>query len=285
MLQTLDPARAGLDGARFMPQVLSPLITAAERGEPLEPAVLALVRVLGFDSFMYGTGVSDCPNSEQKSYVFTTLPRAWVIRYQQRAYIEVDPRIQHVFDSAMPFIWDQRSERGKSAAIDAFLDDAAANGVASGIAIAVYCASGGRVAVCFNSANPEIDDLRRFEITRNMGDMYLLGIYFHEMFMKTVVARGVPPPSQDAPLSPQERRCLMYSAHGFTSRHIATELRISERTVELHFSHVRSKLGVANRQEAIAKAINDGLIRRGHLPGSDDPQQGVEERRKAYGIA
>ena len=77
----------------------------------------------------------------------------------------------------------------------------------------------------------------------------------------------------------------MYSAHGFTSRHIATELRISERTVELHFSHVRSKLGVANRQEAIAKAINDGLIRRGHLPGPDDPQQGVEERRKAYGIA
>ena len=120
------PPVPGLEGARFMPQVLSPLITAAERGKPLEPAVSALVRVLGFDSFMYGTGVSDRPNSEQKSYVFTTLPRAWVIRYQQRAYIEVDPRIQHVFDSAMPFIWDQRSERGKSAAIDVFLDDAAA---------------------------------------------------------------------------------------------------------------------------------------------------------------
>ena len=35
-----------------MPQVLSPLITAAEHGKPLEPAVLALVRVLGFDSFI-----------------------------------------------------------------------------------------------------------------------------------------------------------------------------------------------------------------------------------------
>jgi DNA-binding CsgD family transcriptional regulator len=270
MLQTLDPASLGLEVARFMPQVLSPLITAAERGEALEPAVSALVRVLGFDSFMYGASVSDRPNSEQKSYVFTTLPRPWVMRYDQRAYIEVDPRIQHVLDSAMPFIWDQRSERGKSAAIDAFLDDAAANGVSSGVAIAVYSALGGRVAVCFNSANPEIDDLRRFEIARNMGDMYLLAIYFHEMFMKTVVARGLPPPSQGAPLSPQEKKCLTFSAHGFTSRSIAAELRISERTVELHFSHVRSKLGVANRQEAIAKAMSDGIVHWGQLPNLEE---------------
>ena len=105
------------------------------------------------------------------------------------------------------------------------------------------------------------------EIARNLGDMYLLGIYFHEVFMKTVIARGLPPRFQGAPLSPQEKRCLLYSAHGYTSRYIASALGISERTVELHFSHLRSKLDVANRQEAVAKAIAEGIIRREELPG------------------
>jgi hypothetical protein len=39
--------------------------------------------------------------------------------------------------------------------------------------------------------------------------------------------------------------------------------------VELHFSHLRSKLSAANRQEAIAKAVAEGTIRRGEIPGSN----------------
>jgi DNA-binding CsgD family transcriptional regulator len=209
--------------------------------------------------------LSPRPGQEAIGYIFTTATREWVARYDQRAYIEVDPRVLYSFDSAMPFIWDQDSERGKSVAIDAFLDDALTHGVASGVAFAIHATPQGQVLVGFNSAQGRLSDLCRFEIARNLGDMYLFGIYFHEVFMKTVVARGLPPRSQGAPLSPQEKRCLLFSAHGYTSRYIAAALGISERTVELHFAHVRSKLGVANRQEAIAKAIAEGLVRRGQL--------------------
>jgi len=267
MLQSLAPGGVTLDGARFLPQVLSPMISACERGEPLEPVVSAIVRMLGFDTFLYGASLSVRPGQEAISYVFTTAPRDWVARYDQRAYIEVDPRVLYSFESAMPYVWDQRSERGKSASTNAFLNDAAAHGVASGVAFAIHAAPQGHVLIAYNSAQGEITDLRRFEIARNLGDMYLLGIYFHEVFMKTVIARGLPPRFQGAPLSPQEKRCLLYSAHGYTSRYIAAALGISERTVELHFSHVRSKLDVANRQEAVAKAIAEGIIRRGPLPG------------------
>ena len=265
MLQSLAPGGVMLEGARFLPQVLTPLIGAAERGEPLEPVVSAIVRMFGFDTFVYGASLSVRPGQEAIGYIFTTAPRDWVARYDQRAYIEVDPRVLYSFDSAMPFVWDQASERGKSAATDAFLDDAAAHGVASGVAFAIHATPQGQVLVGFNSAQREISDLRRFEIARNLGDMYLLGIYFHEVFMKTVIARGLPPRFQGAPLSPREKRCLLFSAHGYTSRYIAAALGISERTVELHFSHVRSKLDVANRQEAVAKAIAEGIIRREQL--------------------
>jgi DNA-binding CsgD family transcriptional regulator len=267
MLEALGPGRPPRESARFLPQVLSPLVTAADRGESLVSAVAAIVRILGFDSFMYGTSLCPRPDGEEKSYVFTTLPSEWVSRYDQRAYIEVDPRVLHTFESAMPLIWDQHSERGRNAATDAFLEDAALHGVASGVTIAIYCAREGHVVVAFNSTQPDIDELRRFEIARNIGDLFLLGVYFHEMFMKTVIERGLPPSSQGAPLSPQEKKCLSFAAHGFTSRQIAAELHISERMVELHFSHLRSKLSASNRQEAIAKAFAEGMIRRGEISG------------------
>jgi DNA-binding CsgD family transcriptional regulator len=285
MLETMDPGRLRLESTRFLPRVLSPLVSAAGRGEPLQPVVEAIVRVLGFDSFMYATSLCTRPGSEEKAYVFTTLPREWVVRYGQRAYIEVDPRIRHIYENAMPLIWDQRSERGKDDATDSFLDDAAAHGVASGVAIAIYSACEGHVTVAYNSAKPEIDELRGFEISRNLPDLCMLGIYFHELFMKTVIERGVPPASQGAPLSQQETKCLKFAAHGFATRHIAAELHISERTVELHFAHLRSKLGVANRQEAIAKAMSLGLIRRGQLPELESPDDKVLHLRKARGTA
>lgn len=52
MLQSLAPGGVMLEGARFLPQVLTPLIGAAERSEPLEPVVSAIVRMFGFDTFV-----------------------------------------------------------------------------------------------------------------------------------------------------------------------------------------------------------------------------------------
>ena len=67
-----------------MPSALRPLIMAAEAGEPLEPALTLIVRNFGFET---------SPPKECQAYVFTTLPVEWVIRYDQMAYIEIDPRI------------------------------------------------------------------------------------------------------------------------------------------------------------------------------------------------
>ena len=266
MLHSLGLGQVMLEGAPFVPPILAPLITAAQRGEPLEPVVAALTHMFGFDSFMYATSLSPRRGQECISYVFTTLSREWVVRYNELAYIEADPRVLYSFDSAIPFVWDQLSERGKSAATDAFLDDATEHGVSSGVSFVVYSAAGGHVLISFNSTQPRIDDMRRFEISRNIGDMVLLGVYFHELFMKTVVERRLPPKSQGAPLSAQEKRCLTFAAHGYTTRRIAKELGISERTVDLHFSQLRAKLNAATRQEAVGKAIDERIIRRGPLP-------------------
>ena len=266
MLHNLGPGSAVLTGTRYLPPVLSPLIGAAERGESIDPIMRNMVRLLGFDTFLYGASLSPRPGQEAVCFVYTTMAPAWVARYDERGYVEVDPRVLHSFDSALPFVWDQKSERGRDPATDVFLDDALTHGSGSGVSFSVRSGVGGYVLVAFNSSRAEIDDLRRFEISRNLGDLVLLGTYFHELFMKTVVERGLPPKLQGAPLSAQERRCLALAAHGCTSREIAQLLKISERTVELYFAQVRAKLGVRTRNEAVGKAIDERIIRRGQLP-------------------
>jgi DNA-binding CsgD family transcriptional regulator len=260
MLTIIQPNCALLDCAEYMPQFLRPVVKAIEQGSGLEQPIDAIVRDLGFDTFMYGISASPRPYHESKTFVFTTLPRAWVIRYDEQAYIEIDPRIKRASESAVPLVWDQTTERGRSSRVDAFLADAVAHGVSSGVAFGVHDSRAGLVAVALNSSQPELSDVRRETISRNLGDIILLGIYFHEIFMRGVVQQGVAPKSEGAPLTPREKQCLLFAARGLTSGDIATRLEIAERTVEFHFAGIRSKLAAANRQEAIAKAMAAGVI-------------------------
>ena len=266
MLKNLSIGKVVVERGSFVPPALRPLVRAAESGDPLAPPLTAIVRSFGFDSFMYGMSVDRQSTNlrippECQMYVFTTLSSAWVARYDQLAYIEIDPRILKTWESAIPLIWDSRSERGVNERTDAFLDDAARHGVASGIAMPIHDAKYQRIAVALNSANPIIDDRRGAEIARHLGDIVLLGTYFHEIFCKGVVARNVPPASRGASLSPRQCECLGFAAHGLTTEDIALKLGISVRTAQFHFDGIRSKLGAANRQEAVAIAIGRGIIK------------------------
>lgn len=61
-------------------------------------------------------------------------------------------------------------------------------------------------------------------------------------------------------LSPRETEVHRLVAQGRTNREVARELVISERTAVNHVSHIFDKLGVANRAEATAWAVREGLV-------------------------
>jgi DNA-binding NarL/FixJ family response regulator len=50
-----------------------------------------------------------------------------------------------------------------------------------------------------------------------------------------------------------------------TNRQLAGELYISEKTASVHVSNILRKLTAANRGEAAAKAISEGLVEVGDL--------------------
>jgi LuxR family transcriptional regulator, activator of conjugal transfer of Ti plasmids len=263
MLEPLRPGRVKLRPGQFVPPFLTSLIAAAADGRELLPFVASVTAHLGFTSFMYAASAMPKPDHEEKAYVYTTLPLEWIGRYDQMAYVEVDPRIAMTWDSAVPLIWDQNNVRGTSARSDAFLDDALNFGIASGVSFMFHGPHNSHVLVALNSSIAVNDPIRLEAISRNLPDILMLGHYFHEIFMKSVIEIGAAPRAAGAPLSKRERECLALAAHGQTTDDISVKLDISARTVQFHFDSIRSKLGAANRQEAIALGVQRGIVRIG----------------------
>lgn len=260
MLEPIVPGPAAIGNHQYIPPFLAPLISAAKRGDSLLPTVASITQHFGFDSFLYGMSTMPKLNHEGTAYVYTTQPRSWVERYDQRAYIEVDPRINLNWDSAIPLIWDQTSVRGIGAREDAFLNDALAHGIASGISFMFHGPHNSHVLLALNSPIAVSDPIRMQAILRNVPDIMMFGHYFHQIFMQGVLEKKIEPISRGASLSRRETECVRLAARGLTTEDIATKLDIRSRTVQFHFDSIRSKLGAANRQEAIAIAVRRNLL-------------------------
>ncbi|MFO0687891.1 MAG: response regulator transcription factor [Myxococcota bacterium] len=67
-------------------------------------------------------------------------------------------------------------------------------------------------------------------------------------------------PRGEARLSPRERQILQKVAEGLSSKEIANELGLGEKTVSNHRAHIRSKLGLRDVASFTRYAIEHGLI-------------------------
>jgi DNA-binding NarL/FixJ family response regulator len=61
-------------------------------------------------------------------------------------------------------------------------------------------------------------------------------------------------------LSSREKEVLLCTARGMTGHRVASELSITERTVQAHLASVYNKLGAKNKTEAILIALKRGII-------------------------
>ena len=67
-------------------------------------------------------------------------------------------------------------------------------------------------------------------------------------------------------LSPREQEVLKLAAQGRANKDIARHLTLSERTVQVHLSHIFDKLGVASRTEAVIRGLREGWLKLEDLP-------------------
>jgi DNA-binding NarL/FixJ family response regulator len=64
----------------------------------------------------------------------------------------------------------------------------------------------------------------------------------------------------DVPLTPREREMAELVARGLTNRQIASDLYLSERTIENHVSKILRKLGLASRAQVATWATEQRLL-------------------------
>jgi DNA-binding CsgD family transcriptional regulator len=261
MLTVIDPGAPAEISGYIANEHIARLSRAALKHQPLQPVMEQIVRELGFDSFMYGMSADPKPTRrDTRSYVWTTLPREWVRLYGERGYIEVDPGVTRTYNRNIPLVWDAEEYRGDPLCRQ-FLHDAARYGVCSGVAISFRDPDHGRVLVAINSKITPVDEARRQFVAKQLGELVLLAMSFHDFFMAHLVDYRPALLMRVVPLSVRESQCLELAANGMTSVDIGIKLGIKPRTANFHFGNIVDKLGVLNRKEAIAMGIARGLIR------------------------
>jgi DNA-binding NarL/FixJ family response regulator len=78
--------------------------------------------------------------------------------------------------------------------------------------------------------------------------------------MKDFVDRARRGETADDPLTPRETEIVKLIAEARTTREIAAELVLSEKTVERHRTNILAKLGMRDRVELVRYAIRRGLV-------------------------
>lgn len=95
------------------------------------------------------------------------------------------------------------------------------------------------------------------------GGSILQPVIASKLQQKDLTLPPIAPPTSLLPaeeLSERELEVLHLLAQGMPNKEIATHLLIRERTAKFHVSSIMNKLGATNRTEAVALAVQRGLI-------------------------
>lgn len=238
-----------------VPPFVSSLLVA-RTGTEVANTVGNLVREIGFDTFEYGA-VLPGEHGEPDIVVASNAGRDWVERYARMMYFRTDPRVQNCLHHVTPFMWECGASYGPSA--DAFLLDAGRHGLRSGIAMPMRSPIGENGMFWIDSSEEKLPGEAELQLA--IGRAYLFAAYFHDCFFHTLRTRMIGAETRPRNVSQRELEVLTLAARGHSSKRIGRELKISESTANYHIASAKRKLGVRTRSQAVARAVQVGLIR------------------------
>jgi LuxR family transcriptional regulator/LuxR family quorum-sensing system transcriptional regulator CciR len=189
----------------------------------------------------------------EQGFHYHTFPQAWVDRYTQRNYFEIDPIIAACMTVREPFHWyDVGAIVKLSPEQRAYLDDMRAYGLIDGLAVPVYSNVG--TAAYFG-----IGSMKR-ALALNPAEEREVMFACHQVHNRFLELRGGGSSPSNA-LSKRETEVLQWVARGRTNAEIARDLDISEHTVDTLLKRSFLKLAVTDRVSAVLKAVGLGAIK------------------------
>lgn len=233
-------------------------LLSAASADALESRLDALLERFGVTRWVYAL---DLPvhGGSREQYSIGAYPDAWVSRYLDEGYLQVDPIVAHCAQSALPVLWTnarrsvENAESPRAARARRMFGEADELGMGAGLSVPLHGPGHSWGLISFAGPRVAAESLRE-----RLSELHLIAVHAHEVARGFAPGQGAeqPPPS----LTPRERECLQWAAEGKTSWEIGRLLRISERTAIFHLNNASRKLGVCGRQAAVARAVALGLL-------------------------
>ena len=253
-------------------------------GASVQEALVWATTRLGFDTFVFGIVANDRrPDAESHTYILTNQAAQWVRTYDERAYLEVDPRVDLAAEPGYAF-WEAR-QFDSSPRHKVFLGDAAGYGIRSGLVVGLCTRDPPSYAMmALNSTAATLDQFDAEQRLLVAGQATILGKVLSRSMRKFLYDQQLVFPAPAMKLNAREREILTLAAGGKTSKEIATEFGLAKITVDMHVGTILSKMGALNRNQAIAKAIANKLIRLPDDVGAEHKSAKLGATRRAHGM-
>jgi len=218
--------------------------------EDLDSAILTLSGELNVEHVVYHS-----VSSSGDQYAVTTYEPVWVDHYLGNDYARIDPVVQACLRRFHPVDWKRLDWSGK--ATKTFLHEAVDAGVGNqGFSIPIRGPSG--QFALFTVSGRESDDIWVKYTEDYTRALILASHYVNQKALE--IERGTDQ-AEIASLSPRETDALTMLALGYSRAQAADSLSISEHTLRVYIESARFKLAAMNTTHAVARAMNQGLLR------------------------
>lgn len=195
--------------------------------------------------------IDNSGNIESFNVVNISYPSEWLDYYLFKKYYQIDPIIkEHITHFKLQFLADTYNTYQIHNLPKEFISLTEDFGLKKGYTHGMKNPKGG--GSLFSFSGDSIEPAPRTEAI-----LEHIIPHLHETLIRIL---GQHNGKQDITLSPREREVLNWIKQGKGSWDISVILGISERTVNFHNNNIKEKLGVISRAQAVAVAIERGLI-------------------------
>lgn len=180
-------------------------------------------------------------------------PAEWLGAYLENGYATVDPVLLTHFRQFKPQLWSKTYRRDVSDPELSFIEHAGSYGLSEGVTLGQPSKTGALLGSLFSFAGEDMGGH-----LRHMAVLAHLTPHLHVALMRTAFS----PSDSCSLLTAREREVLQWMIEGKTNWETSCILCISARTVKFHVQNILAKLQSSTRGQAIAHALEQGLVGR-----------------------
>jgi LuxR family quorum-sensing transcriptional regulator LasR len=208
---------------------------------------------LGFEQVLFAV-LKNKTKPLEEAYIRSNYSKAWRTTYDNQKLGYIDPTVRYAMLHSKPLFWTPNTfiqQREKD-----LYEEAQSHGLKAGVVFPIHGVNGEFGMITFASARLA-SKRTQDEILEVLPELSLFRDYVYETsipYTKNYRAEN------EVHLTPREFEVIKWVKEGKSSWEIGKILGCSEATVNFHINNLRLKFNVHNRQQAVIKAIQLGIL-------------------------